>query len=130
MVVTTCSCGPKDQEQKALGPEETVQAFYKAVSRGDFEAAAGLCDTVSMGSYLEMNRNNWEHMRQTDSTVAEIAASLLSSAEVEIGDVVRENDRRMVHYSIDAVMGMKKNKIATVKKEGSAWKVEKITDAH
>ena len=36
----------------------------------------------------------------------------------------------MVHYSIDAVMGMKKNKIATVKKEGSAWKVEKITDAH
>jgi hypothetical protein len=83
-----------------------------------------------MGSYLEMNRNNWEHMRQTDSTVAEIAASLLSSAEVEIGDVVRENDRRMVHYSIDAVMGMKKNKIATVKKEGSAWKVEKITDAH
>ena len=46
MAVTTCSCGPKDQEQKALGPEETVQAFYKAVSRGDFEAAAELRDRM------------------------------------------------------------------------------------
>lgn len=127
--VLACSCGPKTEEQKVLGPEETVEAFYKAVSCGDFAAARELCDTVSMSGYLEKNESNWERMIQMDSTIASIAGELLSSAAVEIGNVTRDGEHRLVHYSIDAVMGMKKDKIATVKKEEGVWKVETITDA-
>ena len=66
---------------------------------------------------------------QTDSTVASIAGSLLSSAAISIADIARDGDRRQIRYSIDASMGMKKDKIATVKKDNGVWKVERITDA-
>lgn len=129
-VALAFGCGQKDsQEQKALSPEETVQAFYKAVSCGDFEAAAELCDTVSMKDYLNTHRGSWERIVQTDSTVASIAGSLLSSAAISIADIARDGDRRQIRYSIDAAMGMKKDKIATVKKDNGVWKVERITDA-
>ena len=89
-----------------------------------------LCDTVTMSTYLEMNRAEWERMMQEDSTVARIAAGMLSAAAIEFSDVEKEGDRRVVHYSIDAAMGMKKNKTATVKKEEGVWKVERIADVH
>lgn len=126
-------CGPKDGkdggELKALGPEDTVREFYKAVSCGDFDKAYELCDTVSMNTYLQMNRDARKELEQADSTAARIASGMLSGAGISFGNTARDGDRRQVRYSIDAGMGMKKEKTATVKKENGVWKVEKITDA-
>ena len=105
-----------------------MEAFYDAVSAGDFAAAKELCDTVSMETYLKTNEERWEAMRQADSTLVEIAASLLSSSEIEFISTERDGDKRKVHFLIDAVMGMKKEKTATLKKEGKTWRVETITD--
>ena len=130
LMFAASGCGPKEGKEQILGPEETVAAFYGAVATGDFDAACGLCDTVTMSTYLEMNRAEWERLMQEDSTVARIAAGMLSAAAIEFSDVEKEGDRRVVHYSIDAAMGMKKNKTATVKKEEGVWKVERIADVH
>ena len=127
-----CACGSGTKEGQAveLGPEETVAAFYKAVSGGDFGSARTLCDTVAMNIYLSDYQAKWKEIAKADSTVAGIAAALLSSAEISIVETHREGDRRNVRYSIDAGLGNKKEKIATVKKEEGVWKVEKITDVH
>lgn len=125
IILTT---GNKDSAKEELGPEATVEAFYDAVSAGDFATAKELCDTVSMETYLKTNEERWEAMRQADSTLVEIAASLLSSSKIEFISTERDGDKRKVHFLIDAVMGMKKEKTATLKKEGKTWRVETITD--
>lgn len=134
VAVMACSCGPNEgregREQKALGPEETVLTFCRAVSCGDFDKAREFCDTVSMDTYLRMNMAGREKIEQTDSTVAKIATALLSEAEIEIGNTVKDGDSRVVSYSISSTTGITKNKTATVKKDKGVWKVEKITDAN
>lgn len=110
------------------GPEDTVRAFYDAVSTGDFAAARELCDTVSMEEYLSRNEERWDAMRQADSSLANIAASILSETGIGFTGTEKEGDRRKVYFVMDAVMGMKKEKVATLKKEGKTWRVEKIID--
>ena len=127
-----CSCGSgvKEGQATVLDPEETVEAFYRAVTSGDFDKARDLCDTTAMNTYLSDYQIKWERIATADSTVAGIAATLLSEARISILDTQKEGDRRNIRYSIDAGLGTKKEKIATVKKEEGLWKVEKIADAH
>lgn len=123
------SCGGKSAEKKSMTPEETVSAFYAAVSQGDFTSAKELCDTVSMAEYISINETNWERMKQADSSLAAIAAAILAGVEIEFGSIEKSENKRIVHYTIDAMGGRKKEKVATVRKEEGEWKVEKITDA-
>lgn len=127
LLIAGCKGGRQDASRTA---EETVAAFYAAVSQGDFTVARQLCDTVSMADYLNVNEARWEKLRQLDSNAAEIAAILLSSAEIEFGKVEKDADRRIVHYRIDAVRGLKKDKTAILaRQEEGEWIVESITDA-
>ena len=124
-----CSCSQTGKQEKALGPEETVEAFCKAMACGDFTAARELCDTVSMASYIDACQEKWDNMARMDSALVDIAAALLSSAQIEINETVKDGECRKVFYTIDATMGMKKEKVATVKKEEGAWRVGMISDA-
>lgn len=124
-----CSCSQTGKQEKALGPEETVEAFCKAIACGDFCAARELCDTVSMAPYIGACQERWDNMAKMDSALVDIAAALLSSAQIEIKETVKEGEYRKVFYSIDATRGMKKEKVATVKKEEGAWRVGQISDA-
>ena len=127
--VIICSCNQTGKQEKALGPEETVEAFCKAMACGDFTAARELCDTVSMESYIGACQERWDNMARMDSALVDIAAALLSTAQIEIKETVRDGECRKVFYTIDATMGMKKEKVATVKKEEGAWRVGTISDA-
>ena len=127
--VIICSCNQAGKQEKALGPEETVEAFCKAMACGDFTAARELCDTVSMASYIGACQERWDNMARMDSALVDIAAALLSSAQIEINETVKDGECRKVFYTIDATMGMKKEKVATVKKEEGAWRVGMISDA-
>lgn len=127
--IIICSCSQTGKKEKALGPEETVEAFCKAIACGDFAAARELCDTVSMAPYLGACQERWDNMASMDSALVDIAAALLSSAQIDIKETVRDGDCRKVSYSIDATMGMKKEKVAVVRKEEGAWRVEMISDA-
>ena len=124
-----CSCNQAGKQEKALGPEDTVVEFCKAMACGDFTAARELCDTVSMAPYIEACQERWDNMARMDSALVDIAAALLSSAQIDINETVRDGDCRKVFYTIDATMGMKKEKVATVKKEEGAWRVGMISDA-
>lgn len=127
--VIACSCSQTGKQEKALGPEETVEAFCKAMACGDFTAARELCDTVSMASYIGACQERWDNMARMDSALVDIAAALLSTAQIEFKETVKDGECRKVFYTIDATMGMKKEKVATVKKEEGAWRVGTISDA-
>ena len=123
-------CGSTGEEKVSMGPEETVAAFYKAITSGDFSTAAELSDSVGMGPYITEYQTKLETAAKADSSVAAIASSLLSGAAINIAEVKKDGDKRHVRYSVEVGMDLKKEKIATVKKEEGEWKVERITDAH
>jgi len=125
--VIAVSCGGRGSETQPLGPEDTVEAFNRAITAGDFEAARFLCDTVSMKDYLESYMEAWDIICREDSSALAIASSILSGAVMEITDVKKADDRRIVSYTLEAD-GHIKERSATVRKEGETWKVERITD--
>lgn len=122
------SCGSPSAKEQPMGPEDTVVAFNRAITAGDFTQASALCDTVSMKDYLESYAEAWEVISREDSSALAIASSILSGAVIEIKDVKKADDRRIVSYTLEAD-GHKKQRSATVRKEGKQWKVERITDA-
>lgn len=126
-VLTAVSCGGRSSETGPSGPEETVEAFNRAITAGDFAAARSLCDTVSMKNYLDSYAEAWETICREDSSALAIASSILSGAVMKITEVRKEDDRRIVSYTLEAD-GHMKERSATVRKEGEEWKVESITD--
>lgn len=111
-----------------MGPGETVEAFYRAMSRGDFDGAMSLCDTAAMASYVDAYRKAFEEASHKDSSATAIAASILSEAKLEVSDVRKEEDRRIVFYSV-CPEGMEgKEKVATLRKEEGAWIVTDMRD--
>ena len=111
-----------------MGPAEVVEAFNKAITAGDFEQAGQLCDTLSMSDYLESYKEAWVCLQKEDSAALSIAGDILSRAVIEVKEVRKDGDSRVVIYSLEAD-GNNKSKKAVVKKEEGAWRVKRITDA-
>ena len=127
--ICTLMHGCRDaEEEKAMGPEASVETFCRAVAAGDFETAGGLCDTVSMKGYLDEWRKVWNDLQKEDSSALAIASSMLSGAEIEVIRTERNGEKRTVLYRIEAE-GNSKTRTATVKNEEGEWKVEEISDA-
>ena len=57
--LTGCS-GDKSVE---LGPVETLEAFCKAVTAGEWTEAESLCDTLTMKNYLDGHQQIWEKLQ-------------------------------------------------------------------
>ena len=130
LLLMAAGCGERNggSTDVALGPEETVEAFCRAVAGCDFEKAMSLCDTTAMKGYIGQYARAWDMMARKDSGATAIAAASLADAEFIVEDMARDGDKRTVTYTIAAGKGMKK-KTAVVRKEEGAWKVEKITDS-
>jgi len=121
--------GCRSGQSVEMGPSEVVEAFNRAITAGDFTQAAALCDTVAMKDYLESYKEAWEVLQAEDSTVLSIASSILEKAVIEVTEVRKEADKRIVLYSLEAD-GHSKTRKAVVKKEEGEWRVERITDAN
>lgn len=111
-----------------MGPSETVEAFCSALISGKYEEAFSFCDSLQMQSYIDNIRAAFNEAARRDSSAAAIAASILKEAQVEIGEISKEQDKRMVNYTIIINEDLKKEKIASMKKEEGEWKIEAITD--
>lgn len=112
-----------------MGPAETVEAFNRAITAGDFGKAATLCDTVAMKDYLESYKEAWNAICLEDSTVLSIASSILEKTVTDVEEVKKEGDDRVVLYTLRAD-GHSKTRKAVLRKEEGAWRVERITDAN
>ncbi len=124
VVLAGCNGG----KEKAMGPEETVEAFCKAVTAGEWDDAEDLCDAESMKDYMDSYKEAWEALLQEDGCVMEIAREIISGTVMTVADVRREDDRRVVSYTLTAD-GNSKTREATLRKEEGAWIVESIKDA-
>ena len=118
------SCGLKSVE---MGPVETVEAFYAAVTTGNWCEAEALCDTLSMQDYFETNKHAWDQMTKEDEKAMTIARSVLEQTNLTIVDMHKDGDRRIVLYTLE-VNGHSKQQKATLRKEGGAWRVERISE--
>ncbi len=123
-VLAAASCGKKG----AMGPEEVVEAFSRAVATGDFETARTLCDTIYMYDYIENYQKVMTSLQKEDSSAFAIAVEMISGAEFEVTGVDKNGEEKTVTYKFTAD-GNGKTKKATVKKEEGEWKVKSITDA-
>lgn len=121
--------GCKGSQSVEMGPTEVVEAFNRAITAGDFAQARQLCDTVAMKDYLESYNEAWNVIMAEDSSALAIASSILEKAVIEVTEVKKDGEKRVVLYTL-AADGHSKTRKATVKKEEGAWRVEKITDAN
>ena len=126
-----CLFGCKGSEKSVeMGPAETVEAFCKALTAGQWEEVENLChDTADMKEYIESHRQLWAKFEKEDEAAMKVARSLMESTVVTVDDMRKDDDKRVVTYTIEAD-NLKKTMKATVMKVEGAWKVEKITDAN
>ena len=121
--------GCRSGQSVEMGPAEVVEAFNRAITAGDFAQARQLCDTVLMEDYLNSYQEAWDVILAEDSTALSIASSILEKAVIDVVEVKKEDEKRIVLYTLEAD-GHSKTRKATVKKEEGAWRVKRITDAN
>ena len=124
LLLSGCAGGEKTA---LMSPEETVEAFCRAVTGGDMARAGELCDTEAMEVYLEAWNATWEQLEKKDSSALRIAAGILSEAEFSIDRSEKDGDKRTVTYTLKTE-GQSKSRMAILKKEEGEWKVEGLTD--
>ncbi len=115
------------EKKEVLTPEAVVEAFSRAVTAGDFDAARALCDTLSMNEYLNNYMKVMDSLQKEDSCALAIASRMLAGAEFEVTEIEKDGNERTVRYTLKAG-GNGKSKKATVRKEEGEWKVTEITD--
>ena len=131
-MLMVAGCGGKREKKAArkaeMGPAETVEAFVGAVTAGEFERAMSLCDTLTMKEYVDRYAKAWDMLSKKDSSAAAIAAGSMAEASFAFEDIAKNDDGRLVTYTV-TVGDQTKKKTATVRKEEGVWKVTEITDS-
>ena len=123
------ACGNSYPGQAKPSPEETVEAFTKAVASGDTNKALSFCDSTSMGEYLANYREILNRLAKKNSTALSIASGILANSPIEITKTEKQGQQRYVFYRIEAGNRTKERK-ATLRKEEGEWKVTAITDVN
>jgi hypothetical protein len=123
IALITAGCFQGNESE--IGPQETLEAFYRSICSGDFDGAGNLCHKPEMDGYLENFRTTWE---KTDSTVAAMASDILSEMVIEVSDENDSGEKSSIFYKLTTSDGQSKEKVATLRKEEGTWKIEAITD--
>ena len=110
-----------------MGPVETVEAFYKALTAGQWDDAEALCTPLSMNEYIEGYKEALTRFETQDESAAKIARSFLEGTKITVCDTHKSDDKRVVTYTLEAD-DLSKTKKATLVTEEGAWRVEKITE--
>ncbi len=116
-------------KEKKDGPEAVVEQFYRSMAAGEWDKARCLCDTAAMKDYLEGYQQAWDSFCQQDSTVLEIASSLLADAAVKVTGTEKTDDGRVVMFTVQTGDIKAERKALVKKDEEGAWKVMEITEA-
>lgn len=122
--MTGCKGGEKSVE---MGPVETVEAFCKSISIGQWDKATALCDTVSMKEYIESYKDLWDGLEQENEGAMKVTKSIMEKATVTVNDVHKADNKRIVTYTLEAD-GLSKTNKATLEKVEGAWRVSRITE--
>lgn len=123
----TLLMGCRQNGETKLGPDSTLEEFYRNLCSGQFTQAEGLCDKTAMEEYLNGFRSAWEG---NDSTTMAMASDILAEMSIEITDTEQNSQSRTIFYKLTAADGQSKEKIATLKKEEGEWSITAITDRH
>ena len=123
-VIALTGCSSKGTEP---GPEEAVEIFYTALFAGDFDKAEDCCGSVTMQDYINSFRSAWA---DNDDTTAAILPAILAETGISISAIEKSGQIRTIFYTLTAVDGKKKEKIATLGKDEGKWKITAITDRH
>lgn len=126
VILAGCKGGEKSVE---MGPVETVETFCKAIAAGQWEEAEGLCDTESMREYVENHKNAWEQHEREDEGAMKVAKSIMESTTVTVNDMRKDDDKRVVTFTLETD-GLSKTKKAVLEKEEGAWRVSRITEVN
>ena len=124
--LTGCKGGEKSVE---MGPVETVEAFYRSLTSGQWDDAESLCNSSDMQEYIQIYRDELSRLEKSAESAAKIASSFLEDAKITVSDTHKADDKRIVTYTLEAD-GLSKTKKATLTKEEGAWRVERITEAN
>lgn len=116
-----------ERQEQVLGPEDTVEAFCRAMAAGDMDRAMELCDTVAMKGYLEGWTRTWNELAQEDSSALRIASGMLAEGEFTVVKTEKAGDDRMVTYTLETG-GKSNTRRAIVRKEEGEWRVADMTD--
>ena len=127
LAVSAFIMGCQQNGETKLGPDGTLEAFYKSLCAGEFEQAESLCEIPAMTDYVNDFRSEWE---KNDSAIRTIASAILSEVSIEITDTEQSGQNRTIFYKMTTTDGQSKEKIATLRKEEGEWKVTAITDRH
>ena len=125
IVLTAIGCS--QNSSAALGPSETIEAFYKAIFSGDFDKADGFCAETDTNEYVARLQEGWT---KSDESIKAILPEILSECLVEVTDIVKNGQERTIFYKMTTTDGQSKEKIAALKKEEGVWKITAITDRH
>lgn len=119
--------GCQHSGETKLGPDATLESFYKNLCAGEFEQAESLCEAAGMEGYVNEFRLTWE---KSDSTTRRIASAILADISIEITDTEQNGQNRTIFYKMTATDGQSKEKMATLRKEEGEWKITAIIDRH
>ena len=119
----TCGCG-----KKAEGPEVVVEAFYKAVTAGDWDGAAKFWCSSEANDYIDALKNAWESLQTEDENALNMAAAVLSDVKVNIEKTEKTDQGKAIYYTLEVGEFCKRRK-ACVRKEEREWRVMEIIDA-
>lgn len=122
-----CVAGCFQKKSTGLGPAETLETFYKAVTTGDFKAAGSYCNGIEMTDYIDALQTAWE---KSGDDICAILPAIMTRIEVKTTDVTKNGQDRTVFYTLSSEDGIQKEKIATVGKIEGIWKITEITDRH
>lgn len=131
-VVLGCVClaGCKGREKSVeMGPVETVETFCKATAAGQWDEAEALCDTENMKEYIMNLKQAWEQNRKKDEGATKVARSIMEGTTVTVNGTQKDENRRVVTYTLETD-GLSKTKKAVLEKEEGAWRVSRVTEVN
>lgn len=123
LLVAACS-GKKDGAE----PADVVSGFHKALTSLEFGKASEYCCEGAVSGYVAAFEKACEEALAKDSGATQIAAGMLSTAEVTVNDIKRDKDARTVFYTIGDGCGNTKEKVAVLKDVEGEWKIAEIKD--
>ena len=126
MMILTCltSCKEKSVE---MGPVETLEAFCRAMTAGEWAEAEALCNAYDMKEYIDTYRKAFDELQAGEHNVTTIVRSVLANTEITVLDNKKDDKKRCVTYLLK-IGEYNKTRKAILGKEDGKWRVEKIAD--
>lgn len=122
-LVSSCD-GKADME-----PDVVVTEFYTSLYSMDFDKAAKFCmEESSATAYIGEYRQVYDAKFKIDEKVTNSAAEKIAGCTITITETVKEEESRIVFFTISDTYGSTKEKQARLEKVEKAWKIAEIKD--